>query len=418
MPDKQLLICGPLIPAGLVGGLQEALHDLAGALVNRGWRVDLAITPESLGLPCEPRRDQEVEGLGGTRWSRLPRVRFLPRDLRTLLQHILLDGGIAHLQSELFHALEMRLRRVRYDAVIACVSRESPGLARFITARHPHALILSLNGLASELRLARWLAIPRATSRLLSSRGLHPDMYRAVDPERIGAAVFASEAWRDETVRAGLASAAARTIYFAVPHIQALTAHRPVSGKLLWVGRLSREKGLHHFIDAVAVLRQHRPVTLTAICGQGPADYRRQVESQICERGLHDTVVLQPSVPRAHLAASYQQHDVLLFHSVFQEPVALVVLEAFASGLPVVAPRPSGPQALIRPDVTAICYPSPSPPHVAAAIARALDGGSERDRLRTTAYQLVRTEFSLDAMGEAYDAVLARLLERSERSAA
>jgi glycogen(starch) synthase len=323
---------------------------------------------------------------------------------------MLLGGGLARVYSDLLRALETRVRNGNYDAVIACVPRESPGLAHFITGAHPNVLILSLNGLGGELRGARWLALPRFAGRLFGRPWIHPALYRPVDPDRIRMAVFASESWRHEAIRAGLPADACRTIYFGLPDVPPPEPPRTPAARLLWVGRLSREKGLHHFIDALPVIRRTRAVTLTAVCGQGPEDYRQDVQRRIDELGLHEVVTLLPPVERHELPPLYRDHDALLFHSVFNEPVALVLAEAFAWGLPVVASAPRGPSALLIPDETALCFQATDPESIATCVVRMLDDDGTRLRLRERARDLVRRRFSLDAMAAAYDDALQELL--------
>lgn len=405
LPGKRLLICGPVFPTGDVGGLQLALRDLASSLEERGWDVDLAVTPERLGLRDDSRAPR-LRGLAHARWSRLPRLRFLPDDVRTVLQHVLLDGGFARVQSDLMRTLEGRIRGHQYDAVIACIPREAPGLARFITDVHPNTILLSLEAIPGELRRRRWLALPRLVARTVGRTWSHPAIYRAVDPARAGVVVFASDAWRQEALAAGLPPHAARTIYFGLRDVPPLPPPRPVANRLLWVGRLSREKGLHFYIEALPLLRRHRPVTVTAVCGQGPSDYRHAIERRIEQLGLDDVVQLLPAVPREALADFYRTHDALLFHSVFSEPVALVVAEAFAAGLPVIAPAPRGPSALLIPGTTAMCFGHSDPQSIAATALRTLEDDEQRLRIRKEAHALVRREFSLDRMASAWEEVL------------
>jgi glycosyltransferase involved in cell wall biosynthesis len=405
---RRVLICGRLVPRTAVGGLQIALHDLAASLRTRGWDVDLAITPEAFGLDGwnGPHRLGPTAA-GARRW--LPRLRSLPPDVRTVLQHIALNAGMARAHSAVIEAIDRRLHERPPDVVIAAIPREAPGLAHFITQRHPRSLLLSLNGLGAELRLAPWLRVPRATSRVLARRGMHPSMFRPVDPRAVQMAVFASDAWRDEAIRAGLPSRVARTIYFGLNTGGPLSAAAPTSGRLLWAGRLSREKGLHLFLDALAVLRRTRDVTLTAICADGPGDYRAQIDRQIARLRLRDAVRLLPAVPREDLRGFYTSHDALLFQSIFDEPVALVLMEAFASGLPVVAPRVSARSALVRPDETCICFSSLSPADIAHAITRALDDDALRHRVRANARRVIDEQFSIEAMADAYDRALTEL---------
>jgi glycosyltransferase involved in cell wall biosynthesis len=325
--------------------------------------------------------------------------------VRTLLQHVVRNAGVGRAQSAVITAIDRRLDEHHYDVVVAVISREAPGLAHFITQRHPRSVLLSLNGLAAELRLAPWLRVARA----IGQRGLHASMYRPVDPRAVRMAVFASDTWRDEAIREGLPAHVARTIYFGLNTGGPLPIAAPTSGRLLWAGRFSREKGLHLFLDALAMLRRTRDVTLTAVCADGPGDYRAQIDQQIARLNLNDAVRLLPAVPREDLRGFYASHDALLFQSIFDEPVALVLMEALAAGLPVVAPSVAARSALIRPDETCVCFSSPSPADIARAVTRALDDDALRQRVRTNARRVIDEQFSIEAMAGAYDRALTEL---------
>jgi glycosyltransferase involved in cell wall biosynthesis len=335
----------------------------------------------------------------------------LPDGVRTLLQHMLLGGGLARIYSDLLRALDTRVRNGNYDAVIACVQREVPGLAHFITGVHPNVLILSLNGLGGELRHGRWLALPRLAGRLAGKPWIHPALYRPVDPARIRMAVFASESWRREAIRAGLPADVGRTIYFGLPDVPPADPPPAAANRLLWVGRLSREKGLHHFIEALPLIRRTRPVTLTAVCGEGPEAYRHDVQRRIDELGLREAVELRRPVKRHELPRFYRSHDALLFHSVFNEPVALVMAEAFAWGIPVIASAPREASAILVPGETALCFETTDPASIATCVLQMLEDDGTRLRLRAQARDLVRQRLSLDVMAAAYDDALRELLQ-------
>jgi glycosyltransferase involved in cell wall biosynthesis len=410
---RRILICGPVFTPGTVGGLPVALQELADQLTRFGWAVDLAVTPDTLGIegvgltPVLP-------GWGRRVWTPTSLAARLPADGRAWIQHVLLGGGVAAVQSRVMDAIERRLASADYEAVVAYVSRETPGFAAFITSRHPRVLLLSLNGLAAELRQGWRLRVPRFIARV---HGLHTDLYRPMAPSRVRMAAFGSEAWRDEAVAAGLPEAAARVIPFGVTAPPPLGPMPPVNGRLLWVGRCSPEKGLHLFLDALALLRRSMAVTLTAICGPGPSGYRRFIERRIVELGIGDTVTLRPAVRRADLGTHYMTHDALLFQSPFDEPVSLVLMEAFAAGIPVVAPAPAGRSALIEPDHTCVCYKAPRAADVAAAVERSLSDSLLRVRVRTGAHARVSRDFSLDAMGQAYDFALRDLMRHAPQTA-
>ncbi len=413
MPRPRVLIAGPLFAPDRRGGMPIVFDDVAKSLEERGWSVEIAMTPDALGL-SDHSSSTPLVPWAAPLWRHVPRLRSLDPDVRIALQHLL--QGTARQQSAVLTALARRLEADRPDVVIAFAARENPGIAAFIISRHPNVLLFSFDGLAAELRQARWLRAARAIGVVVNRR-LHPFVYQPIDPRLIRMAVFASESLREDAVRAGLPPAATRAIYFGVKCPTALPEAAPPAGRLLWVGRCSPEKGLHTFLDAVALLHRTRNVTLTAVAGPGPEDYRAFVLQKIARLNLASAVRLLPAVPHHDLPSVYAAHDVLLFQSPFAEPVALVLMEAFAAGLPVVAPHPVGHAVLVRPDATCIAFASPAPADVAAAITRALDDGALRHRVRRQAHELILQKFSIQRAGDAYDQALRELLGSSGRVA-
>jgi phosphatidylinositol alpha 1,6-mannosyltransferase len=151
----------------------------------------------------------------------------------------------------------------------------------------------------------------------------------------------------------------APTFRSAVLRMHAGAGNAPV---LLYVGRLAREKNLDYLVAAVRELEGRGTVFRLVIAGDGPMRRR-----------------LATLLPRAHftghlrqdqLAAWYASADVFVFPAA-NETFGNVVLEAFASGLPVVAVARGGVQELVRPGRNGYLAP-PDAPAVFAEITRAL----------------------------------------------
>jgi glycosyltransferase involved in cell wall biosynthesis len=100
---------------------------------------------------------------------------------------------------------------------------------------------------------------------------------------------------------------------------------------LLYVGRLSPEKR----VDWLAPVLRQLPDVRLAIVGDGPA--RPYLERQFADCAVHFTGYLR----HTDLAAAYASSDLFVFPAA-NETLGNVVLEAMASGLPVVAPRSGG----------------------------------------------------------------------------
>lgn len=133
---------------------------------------------------------------------------------------------------------------------------------------------------------------------------------------------------------------------------------RPV---LLYVGRLSREKGLAILPLLQDALRARGINHQLVVAGEGPM--RRELAEQ-----CHDAVFLGP-LGRDTVARVFASADLFVFPSE-TDTAGNVVLEAQASGVPVVVSDRGGPRENLRPDVSgAVC--SGQNPHVwAEAVAR------------------------------------------------
>jgi glycosyltransferase involved in cell wall biosynthesis len=390
----RLLICG-----------RSPLHgvwlDLAAALEGRGWQVDLWAAPltaqrASLGI-----------WRAADRWLSRPWV-GLDAILR-VIRRAQRDLAAAAPASTWFESLEGRLASDGHDVVIAVLDVAPAGLARLVVRCHPRPILVSLVALTQELRYRRSLASLRMVARAWAGRSLHPDLFRAVEPGRIQMAVVPSRAWMKAAVAAGVPAGRAKVIPLGVP-VPAAALERVrspgVPARLLWAGRLSVEKGLHLFLDALPLVVARRAVTLSAIASPGSTGYAWRVARAIRRNGLANVVQLRSEVPRAVLLAEFHRHDALLFHSVFAEPVAHVMLHAAAAGLPVVGPASPDPRSLLRDEETACCYADQSPARVADAILRALDDDEARTRRAKALWEEVRTEHAFARTVAAYDALL------------
>lgn len=114
--------------------------------------------------------------------------------------------------------------------------------------------------------------------------------------------------------------------------------------RVVTVGRLTEQKGIPYLLDAVATLPDDVDVEVTVV-GAGPR--RESLETSCAELGLADVVTFTGFVPGAELRAAYREAHLFAFPSIY-EPFGLVVLEAMASGLPVVAFDAGGVREIVR----------------------------------------------------------------------
>jgi glycosyltransferase involved in cell wall biosynthesis len=122
--------------------------------------------------------------------------------------------------------------------------------------------------------------------------------------------------------------------------------------KLLYVGRLSEDKGALTALKAMALLRDRFDGVLS-LYGRGDVDYEAKLRSFAERERLR---VEFRSARAAEMPEVYRQHDALLFTSEWEEPFALTPLEAMASGLPVIGTTTGGSIELFRHRENALTY--------------------------------------------------------------
>jgi glycosyltransferase involved in cell wall biosynthesis len=135
--------------------------------------------------------------------------------------------------------------------------------------------------------------------------------------------------------------------------------------ELLFVGRLNVQKNVARLLDAMSLV--HEPVHLTIV---GDGDLRAQLHAQARRLGLttgrHPRVHFAGTLHKEDLIAAYHQTDAFVLPS-DHEGMPLVVLEAMASELPVVATDVTGNYELLR-DIGVLTPPDPG--HLARAVDR------------------------------------------------
>jgi glycosyltransferase involved in cell wall biosynthesis len=180
-------------------------------------------------------------------------------------------------------------------------------------------------------------------------------------------------------------------------------------------GRVTRWKGQSIFVEAARLIAERHPEAKFAAVG-GVFDtekfYMDRFRKEVHDAGLDNKLTINDF--RADMPDVFAAFDIFVLPSILPEPFGLVVIEAMASGKPVVATAPGGPSETVVDGETGFLVP----PSDASAIVKALEvlladpqkrismGDAGRRRAREV-FSLPRyvTEFE-----ELYDAVLQETL--------
>lgn len=175
----------------------------------------------------------------------------------------------------------------------------------------------------------------------------------------------------------------------------------PTTCQLLFVGRLSAEKGLAGLLTVLARLT-HLPWSLRLV-GEGPE--RPALEAQAQTLALQSRVTFSGWVAREQLPACYQAAELFVFPST-DEGMPNTVLEAMACGLPVVAMRIAGCEDLVVDGETGMLLPPGDDDALAKALDALLTDSARRTRYGTAARQRVEHHFAWARAADAYLAIL------------
>jgi glycosyltransferase involved in cell wall biosynthesis len=141
-----------------------------------------------------------------------------------------------------------------------------------------------------------------------------------------------------------------------------------------YFARIAPEKGLHNLAEAYRILRQHRglpPSRLVAAgyIGDDQRSYLEGVERELASRGLAEEFRYLGPMDREGKAAFLRSLDVLSVPSGYHEPKGLYLLEAMATGVPVVQPNHGAFPELLHRTGGGLLARSEKPEDVADAIA-------------------------------------------------
>jgi glycosyltransferase involved in cell wall biosynthesis len=160
-----------------------------------------------------------------------------------------------------------------------------------------------------------------------------------------------------------------------------LSAGHPDDVLLLYVGRIAAEKQLYHLKTVLAQV----PGTRLALVGDGPA--RAELEQAFAGTPTTFTGYLQGP----ELSAAYASADLFVFPSAL-ESFGLVVIEALAAGLPVVAARVGGVADVVTEGVTGYTFEAGDTAGLVWGVQQLAANPHQRQQMRQAARAFAETQ--------------------------
>lgn len=374
-----------------IGGMQSQIYRLTAALDQTGvrqtvltlripgapkrWQLSSNAAVHGVRIPVLPLRSR-IRGMVDLNlsWALGVAARLARRARRPDVLHVHCSGVII---PPLTGWLLTRVLRVPLVLTLHC---------SIIVTYHPmNALDRALQPVARwvERRAMRAAArvvtlTPRTVPGLSAAAGLSPDHF-AVLPDTIDADAFSANA---TPVRVG-----------QLRQRYAINGDRHVIG---YVGRIAREKGWPIILDIAEELRDE-PIDWV-VCGDG--NERDLFERELTERGLTDRFTVTGYVPNEDVAALMGTMNLLLMSSLHEE-FGSVMLEAMATGLPIIALDVGGVADVLDHGELGWLVDERTPPAFAEAIRKALADPDWRAETAARAAAAVRERYDLKAVAAA-----------------
>jgi glycosyltransferase involved in cell wall biosynthesis len=287
--------------------------------------------------------------------------------------------GLAHFAESVLLAREMKRRRITQlhnhfansAATVGLLASRLLGIRWSFTMHgisetdYPAGLMLG-----RKIEAAEFVACVSWFGRAQGMRLVRADQWRKMHVIRCGLPF-------DRIPSKGTAEANARTI--------------------ICVGRLSPEKGQAGLLQAFAQLREKHTGLRLKLVGDGPD--RGSLEALAQEMRIADAVTFAGRLPEGETLAEIACADLLVLSS-FLEGLPIVLMEAMAVGIPVIASRVAGIPELVEDAETGLLFTPSNWDELASRVDRLLGNEDLRARLAEKARAKVASEFDTRTSAE------------------
>lgn len=374
--------------------------DAAGAFI---LRLAIALASEDVAVrviapatSTAPRHDV-LDGIPVTRF------RYAPRALETLAY----EGNMATQVRESWGA------RVGLVGLLGAELRAALGEMRRQPVDIVHAHWWFPGGVAGVVA-ARWRRVPLVTTL----HGSDVRLGRLIAPARLAMRQVLRRSARVTAVSSWLATEAqavaggTRPIVAPMPVATELFTPDPATTRgdaLLFVGRLTKQKGVDLLLRALATLPLE--IELDVV---GDGEERAVLESLAATLGVAPRVRWHGARPSDELAPFYRRASALVIPSV-EEGLGLVAVEAQLCETPVIAFASGGVVDVVRDGETGMLVDERSPEALAAAIAALRAVPDRGASLARRGAELAREAFAPDQAARRYAEIYREALQRATR---
>ena len=210
---------------------------------------------------------------------------------------------------------------------------------------------------------------------------------------------FASHYLKQLTIKAGKPVRGGEVIHWGID-MNKYTFKKDYNNnptRLLYVGQIIPHKGVLTAIEALKlIVQKYNTITLTIVGGSVIKGYEEQVHNFVHSLGLGNNIHFTGLISHENMPRIYNEHDILIFPSLWDEPFGITLLEAMASGLVVVGTATGGSGEILQHEINALIFPKGDANACAAELLRLIEDPDLFDRLKQNAGNIVKEKFCFE----------------------
>ena len=188
---------------------------------------------------------------------------------------------------------------------------------------------------------------------------------------------------------------------------------RPESGRLLFAGRVSRNKGVMDLVYALARCREPRPFVIAA--GACPEEkYKAKVQRESRRLRIAPNIEFVGLLSESALMQEFARAEALLLPS-YQETAPMVIQQAMAAGLPVIASRVGGVPDQVEDGITGLLFTPGDVEGLSEAIERLRADPFALARMSEAARHVAISKYRASKVADATRAVYEIILNEPRR---
>jgi colanic acid/amylovoran biosynthesis glycosyltransferase len=181
---------------------------------------------------------------------------------------------------------------------------------------------------------------------------------------------------------------------------------KPDGVRILTIGRLVEKKGIEYGLRAVALLAQRGVALRYDIVGDGPL--RQPLEALAVELGIAEQVTFRGSMVQKDVIRIMQENDVLLAPSVTdatgdQEGIPVTIMEAMATGMPVISSWHSGIPELVEDASSGLLVKERDVEGLAAALETLIVAPARRVLMGIAARAKIVADYDIEKLNRALE---------------